>query len=96
VTFVVVVATLLQDPPVAVGIGEVGETRVIGAIRIEAGKKATAPTALGVLVPDRADGHSAIGQFCSLGLDIGNDQIQTTDRANRSVGEAHTELNRGG
>jgi hypothetical protein len=68
VTFNVVVATLLQHPPVAVGIAEVGETRAIGAIRIVAGKKATAPTVLGVLVPDRADSHSPIGQLCSMGL----------------------------
>lgn len=39
----------LQHPGIAVGVAEIGEARVIGAVRVEAREKAAAPAAVGVL-----------------------------------------------
>lgn len=85
----------LQHPGIAVGVAEIGEARVIGAVRVEAREKAAAPAAVAVLVPDLADGYTVICQFPALLFDVGDYQIQTLQRARRRVGQADAELDGG-
>src|SRR5579863_9620104 len=72
----------LQDPDVAVRVGEVGERLVVPPFRVR-----TVDPRPGVQVTYRADGYAAFEQFGPRGEDVGHHQVQALGRARRGRGE---------
>src|ERR1700685_3233178 len=79
----------LQDPDVAVRVGEVGERLVVLPFRVRTGDPRPA---LQVTYP--ADGYPASEQFGPRGEDVGHHQVQALCRAGRGRGEPGTEPDR--
>ena len=80
---------LLQQPDVAVRVGEVGERLVVLPLRV----RSVHPLP-GHHVPYRADRHAAPGQFVARRDDVGDDQVQALRRAGRGRGDPGAEPDR--
>src|SRR5580692_335740 len=79
----------LQDPDVAVRVGEVGERLVVLPFRVR-----TVDPRPGLQVTYPADGHPAFEQFGPRGEDVGHHQVQALCRARRGRGEPGPEPDR--
>src|ERR1700754_668482 len=88
-------ATFLNGPRVAVGIGEVREARIVGSLGI--GPEAETPlplSAVDVLVPDGADANASVDELVSNRRDVCHHEIKALNETGRRVGEPDAELYR--
>jgi len=66
-----VLRVVVQRPRVAVGVGELGEARIVAALRVDAGLEAALPRVERRLVPDLPDVDAATGQLGPRRFKIG-------------------------
>src|SRR5262249_5118348 len=86
------VAAFLKDPRVAVRVGEIGEARVVAALRIQPGAPSTGPRLERVLVPDLVDGDATGDQFRPLGREVGGHQVKLVHPARRVGSDQRDDL----
>src|SRR5262245_48276309 len=87
-------SALLNDPCVAVRVGEVDEAGVASPLGVDSWRAVPLPPVCGRLVANGADGHAAFGQFAVCGLDVGHDEVGGASRSWGRVGETDAELHR--
>ena len=87
------VATFLNYPGIAIGIGEVRKARVVGSARIGTDLETSLPlAAVDVLVPDGADADASIDEFVANRRDVGHHEVEPLNRTEWGIRQPDAEL----